>query len=230
MDASKRTLVLDYLKKYSNLFSDYELSYILSYINGNYFSLETMPTILKEIYDELGILDDDINIYLGFIKMIDKEFGVIDKNIIEVGGGFLPRLGERIASMQDSGTITVYDPRLSIYKKDTEKLKLVRKRFTKNSSVDNIDLMLGLMPCKATEIILDTAIDNNIDFMIALCEGGLHGDEDDYFEDEDEWIHSLLCSVRVELQKRKMGDLEIQYMKKYGSKYPVIYNKRYKED
>jgi len=78
MKTSKKALVTDYLKKHPNLFFDYEESYILSCINEKSFDLELMPDILREIYDELGILDEEINIYVGFIEMLEKEFNIVD--------------------------------------------------------------------------------------------------------------------------------------------------------
>lgn len=226
MKTFKQMLVTNYLKEHPNLFSAFEISYILSWVNEDFCDLELMPDILREIYDELGILSEEKNIYLGFIKMIEEVFDIRNRNILEIGGGILPRLGERISKIQDKGTVTVYDPRISEYKKDSNNLKLVRKEFDGTMNVNDIDLMIGLMPCKAAEIILDVSLKNNIDFIIALCEGGPHGDEYDYFEDDEEWRGSLIRYARRSVDEKNMGKLKIKYMREYGNPYPVIFNDR----
>ena len=82
------------------------------------------------------------------------------------------------------------------------------------------------MPCEATQSIIENAVDKNKDFMIALCEGGPHGDEFDYFEDEKEWLKAMLYIAERGLEDNNMGDLKVLSFKKYNSPYPIIYNKR----
>lgn len=218
-------LVKEYLEKYPGVFTQEEERSILSCVN--YLNKEIMfPACARELFDELDLLIPDENIYLGFIEMANEIFNLADRNILEIGGGILPRLGERISVLQDKGSITVYDKRLSKYKEDNSKMKLVRKEFNKTMEITNIDLILGLMPCKAAELIIDVAGEHNIDFMIALCEGGPHGDEFDFFEDEEEWQHSVIYSARCAVRDKEMGKLMIKDMVKYGDPYPVIYNDR----
>lgn len=228
MDKSQmkeRIILENYLRKYPDIFTDEEKRQLISwtrYLNSGLF----LPDMVREVFDEIGLIADEENIYLGFIEMANEVFGLKDRNILEIGGGVLPRLAERIAVLQDKGSITVYDERLSKHKKDTEKLKLVRKQFDKRVRIDNVDLILALMPCRAAEMIIDVATDNNIDFMIALCEGGPHGDEFDFYEDEDEWQHSIIYSARSAVRDKNMGKLKIKDMDKYNNPYPVIYNDR----
>lgn len=221
----EKLLLENFLREYPDIFTDDEKCQLFSwikYLNSGIL----LPDIAREIFNEIGIIEENKNVYLGFIEMADEVFDLRDRNILEIGGGVLPRLGERIAAFQNKGSITVYDQRLSKYKKNTEKLKLVREKFDKRIEIDNIDLILGLMPCKATEMIIDVAAENNVDFMIALCEGGPHGDEFDFYEDEDEWQHSVIHSARCAVRDKKMGKLMVKEMKKYGNPYPVIYNDR----
>lgn len=225
--ATRYVLVKNYLEKYPDIFTDFEKKYLLGCACSN-VKFALVPDLVREVYDELGLLEDEENIYLGFIDLIQQNFDISDRKIVEVGGGVLPRLGERIALIQNKGNITVYDPRLSPYKSDGEKLKLVRSKFTGNQAFENVDFLFGFMPCEAADIIVDTATDKKIDFMIALCEGGSHGDEFDYFEDEEEWRSSLISRAKAKVKKQEMGTLGIEYMKKYGNPYPVIYNQREK--
>ena len=82
------------------------------------------------------------------------------------------------------------------------------------------------MPCEATEQTIVTAGKNKADFLIALCEGGPHGDEFDYFESEEEWITSMIYKARLMAKKYGLGTIEVADLKQYGDPYPVIYNKR----
>lgn len=224
---SNYLIVSKFLEKYPEIFSDLEKSFILDFAKfGDEGCDGLLPDLVREVYDELGVLPDNKNLYKGFIEMAEQVFNLKDRNILEIGGGVLPRLGIRISSSQDFGNVTVYDPRLSKYAEDSEKLKLVRKKFNREMNVDDIDLMLGLMPCKAAEVIVDVATKNKIDFMIALCEGGLHGEEFDYYEDDEEWRDSLIHSARRVVDGTEMGKLMVKYMTRYDNPYPVIYNDR----
>lgn len=222
---NKSLLILEYLKKYPNIFNQDEIDFILKYTENN--SKERLiPEVVREIYDELGFISDNENLYIGFINLIKSLHNIESKNILEVGGGILPRLGERIVKYLDTGSFTVYDPRLSIYKKGNDKLKLVRKNFDKFTNVNKTDLIIGLMPCKAAEVIVEVATKNGKDFILALCEGGVHGDEEDFYEDDEEWRQSLIKHARKEVEKKDIGKLKIKYMKEYNNPYPVIYNER----
>ena len=86
--------------------------------------------------------------------------------------------------------------------------------------------MLAFMPCEPAETFIDAATENKIDFMLALCEGGPHGDEYDYFESDEEWLDSMIYRAKRGVKDNGMGTLGIQYLKKYEDPYPVIYNHR----
>ena len=216
--------VLKYLRDNISNYSESEINYICKnydYLEHNKF----VPDILRQIYDELGLLDDKDNLYLGFIDIIKDKFN-IDSNIVEVGGGVIPSLGKNITLNQKSGTVTVYDPRLSIYEEDTSKFHLVRKPFTESTNIGNHNLMVALMPCEACETVIRSAIKNKIDFMLGFCEGGPHGDEFDYFEDDDEWLNSMLYLAKDGIEENGMGKMKVKYLQECKNPYPVIYNER----
>jgi len=218
----RQELVRQFLDKYPEIFTDFERSCILNYNSSSTF----MPADAREVWDYLGILPNDLNIYVGFLKLLRDNFNIEDRNIIEVGGGVLPSFGRRIIPHLRNGKLTIYDPRLSVYEAESSKLKLVRDKFTKKTSLGDCDLLIGLMPEEAVEVLIDRAVDNGIDFMVALSDGGPHGDAYDFYEDGDEWRHSQIYSAEVGIEKANMGKLGIQYMKEYGNPYPVVYNNR----
>lgn len=217
--------VTNYLNEHPCIYSELEINYLLDILNQPYEE-ECTEDYINEIYDELGLLKDENNIYVGFIDLLEQDFNYKDRNIIEIGGGVIPRLGKRISKNLEKGKITVYDERISPYEKNTDKLKLIRKRFDKNTPLDKTNLLIGLMPCEAAEILIDTATKNNIDFILGLCEGGPHGDYFDYYESEDEWIQSMICFATRKVENNNMGKLKIKSLTKYNDPYPVIYNER----
>lgn len=218
--------VLEFVIKNNDIFTDYERKYLLNYALKGHTPGKLIPDLVTEVYDKLGILEDNDNIYLGFMDLLDQEFLYRDRNIIEVGGGIIPSLAKRVSREQVSGKIKVYDPRLSKYEHNNEKLTLVRDKFYGNTKVGDANLIIGFMPCEATYNIIDSASRNNIDFMIALCEGGPHGDIYDYFENENDWLGTMLYMAERAVEDNNMGSLEKKYLKKYNNPYPIVYNKR----
>lgn len=218
--------VAKYVIEKSDIFTEYERKCLLNYALRGHAKDKMIPDLVREVYDELKLLDDDNNIYLGFMDLLDREFQYKERNIIEVGGGIIPSLAKRIAKEQTTGKIKVYDPRLSKYENDKEKLTLVREKFYSETPLQSANLLIGFMPCEATYSIIDSASRNNVDFMIALCEGGPHGDVFDYFEDEVEWLNTMLYMAERGVEDHNMGTLEKTYLKKYHNPYPVVYNKR----
>ncbi len=177
--------------------------------------------IIRQMFAELGLLTEKNDIYQGFMKILEENFD-IDRDIIEVGGGHIPSLAKRIALKQKKGTITVYDPRLLTTESEYPNMILKKECFTRDTPVSSDQLVIGFMPCDATEKLLSSAVKNNADFLVALCEGGPHGDEFDYFESDDEWITSMIATAR----QTKKGPLQITNLKQYEDPYPVIYTKK----
>lgn len=214
----KAKIIVDYINLYPDLFTPDEKLLIIDYLGCEcyYFGI---PDVVKQLYAKLGLIPDEHNIYKGFSNLVDGQFSVKDRSIIEVGSGLFPTLAAQISSMQDNGKIVVYDPKVSIYEEDTPKLKLVRSKFLRNTNIDDADLIIGLMPCEAADIIVDVALKKRIDFMVALCEGGSH-------QYDDDWPDTLLERAEKGIVKNDMGKLKIKYMKEYGDPYPVIYNER----
>ena len=81
------------------------------------------------------------------------------------------------------------------------------------------------MPCEAADIMVERAIKERIDFMIALCEGGPHGDLIDYFESDEEWRNSLIIYANNRLEDDNQSSLKFKSLEKYHNPYPVIYYK-----
>ena len=100
------------------------------------------------------------------------------------------------------------------------------RQVTRTALLSLVTSVIAFMPCEATEPAILAAGENGADFLIALCEGGPHGDEFDYFESIDEWLGSMIYTARIMARKHDLGEIEITDLKEYNDPYPVIYNKR----
>lgn len=216
--------VEEFLKTYGHLYDPRELEYIRRNWQNSLNSKFNMD-IIRQVHSELGLISEEDNIYCGFMRILEENFGY-DRNIIEVGGGRIPSLAKLIALKQKKGTITVYDPRLITTDSKIPNMTLKKEYFTLDSPVDKEQLVMAFMPCDATEKALTAAAKNNADFLIGLCEGGPHGDEFDYFEDEEEWLGNILYTAKRLVEQHDLGDLIVTDLKEFNDPYPVIYNKR----
>ena len=217
--------VLQFIENHLEDYDRFEVQGILSYAKNPNIEICAKVDVVREIFDELGLIPDDLSLYIAFINAIDKEFGIDGKHIYEVGGGILPRLAKRIHLRQKSGSITVFDPRLAHDVMGKDRFILRREKFTKSTPTQDADLLIGLMPCKGAEALLDNACAQKKDFMLWLCEGGPHGDYFDYFESDDEWLDSTIFHAKRFVERNHMGKLKALEYPQF-SDYPIIYNQR----
>jgi len=216
-----------YFYKYSSHFTENEKIYILNYLK--YYNNKKnilLPIEILQIFDYCEVIPDKNNIYLGFIKLLEK-MNYKEKRILEIGEEYNPRLAIRISKKLTTGKITVYDP--SIYKtiKNSKNLRIKRKVFKQKTNTDNYNLIISFMAKKSAEIAIDYAINNNLDFIVGLCDGGLHGDEDDFYTCSDEWIHAIILQTNNKLKKANRLPLIIENLNNYSYPYPVLINKTY---
>ena len=226
-DVVRRIAALDLLKRNKDYYDPYEYERIKYYIEHDKSDENFTRDIMREIYDELGMIPEDQNMYTRFMQEIDENFGINNRHIIEVGGGIFPRLGHRIHLQQQNGTITVYDPRIGKRIEGDDTFILKREEFTRKTPLGNCNLLIGLMPCKGAEPLIDQAIKHEKDFMLWFCEGGPHGDCYDYFEDEREWLGSMMYDIERGVREHHMGKVIQKTLDKY-SHYPIVYNQREK--
>ena len=218
--------IIDYLRDNSDAFTNSEKSMIVSNL-VNDGSIYGIPNISLQIYDELGLLKDEINPYKAFVQLVDDQFNIKNKHIIEVGGGNIPRLGKRIASMQDEGTITVYDPNLYIKEGEkTPRLTLVKRRFTPMVNASKTDVLIGLLPCGSTSTIIKSALRYNKDFMIAMCDSCNFYEYFDNYEEDMNWPYTFIEETKEIVEKSNLGKVKVKYVKEIGDQYPIIYNER----
>lgn len=183
-----------------------------------------LTDILRQIYSQVGVLPKEKNMYHGFIELLEENFD-INREIVEVAGGIVPALAKQIALKQKSGTITVYDPRVIKLEDSPENLIVERQMFNKDTKIPNAQMIIGFMPGEAAIDIIETACQNDLDFMVALCDGGNRKGYE-YLEEDDEWTGMVEYIAEHSMKNKNMGKLGVTYLKKYGNPYPVIYNNR----
>ena len=220
-------LIVNYLKDNSDAFNYIEKEQIINSLKyENYTEWGKHNHICMQIYDELGLLPDSINPYKAFAELINETFNIKDKNIVEIGGGNIPRLAKRINKMQDTGTITVYDPNLYISENKIDNLKLVKRRFSSVTNVSGADLLIGLLPCGSSSIIVKAATRYNKDFMITLCDSHNTLECLDGVEEDLEWPINFIENTRCIVEENNMGKLKVKSLNEIGDNYPIIYNDR----
>lgn len=216
-----------FLKKQQNgLYDEYEVEGILGCIKYGVLPDIYHKEIVREVLERLNLIPEEENIYSHFAREIEQIHSLEGRKIIEVGCGVFPHLAKKIRLKQTKGSVTVYDPRLNPALTSTESLILKREKFTRSTEIADTDLLVGLMPCKGAESIIDQAIDKKIDFIVWLCEGGPHGDYYDFYEDEDEWLCSVQSVAKRGIRDKQMGTYGKKLIKKYSDRYPIIYNNK----
>jgi hypothetical protein len=225
-DVQRIGQIIDYLRNNEDAFTCTEKSIILSNLNND-GTVYNIPNICLQIYDELGILPDRINSYKAFADLVDEQFSIKNKNIVEIGGGTIPRLGKRIAAMQDEGTITVYDPNLHIVEgEERSNLKLIKRSFNSLINVSKYDLLIGLLPCGSSSTIIKSAVRYNRDFMIALCDSCSFYEYFDNYEEDPNWPYNFIEETKKIVEENNLGKVKVKYLKEVGDNYPIIYNDR----
>ena len=182
--------------------------------------------LIQDLLCKVGVLPEDYNIYDEFVNVLTSVFDIEGKNIVEIGGGVHTSLADKLIMRQKEGTVQVYDPRLRAYGTENPRLILKKEKARYDTPMDDVDLLIGLRPCKGAETLLSLAIKNNIDFMLWLCEGGPHGEEYDYYDSVDEWLNATLSKAEEGIINNNMGQLKKIYVKKFSDKFPIIYNDR----
>lgn len=225
-EAKKR--VIEFVQAHEKDYTERELKYLYNSADWALECESPSPIfdILRQIYVELGIMPDEKNMYKRFIEILKENFD-IDRDIIEVAGGIVPSLGKQLASKQKTGTLTVYDPRLITNLQKPDNLILKKEMFGKKTPLGDAKMLIAFMPSDVAPMLIDVACKNDLDFMIALCEGGARTGYE-WIEEDDEWIGHMTYSASRGIEKSKMGTLQTASLEKFGSPYPIIYNKRKK--
>lgn len=219
-----------YMEKYGYLYPDFALEYIFDTF-GDDLASNSRTDIMNQIYAEIGLLPDANNIYKRFMTVLNNEHN-LGCNILEIGGGFFPIMAKYIDETQQKigkGSITVYDPRLVT--KKLGNIKLIKENFTYFDSMRKYDLIVGIMPCDATELIIKKATDEKKAFFVALCgcTHFSHWHNPFRMPTSEDWCE-YICSKAKDMLDEK-SELSINYLDlEFDYPYPIISSKHKKQE
>lgn len=218
-----------FCKKYKGIYTEEEWSYIEENFWTYVFS-PGAPDILMQIYTELGIENVGGSYYQRHLENLKTKFN-IGCNVLDVASGIIPSFANLLAHEQlriGTGTVTLYEPLLGITKPKHHNMTLHKEKFTLETHIKEFDLVTGIMPCGATETIIENACRNQKDFYIAMC-GCTHFDyipwymyvtPESYQEYVIEKTNRLLeeCDNGTLVVERLEGETELDY--------PILYNRK----
>lgn len=182
----------EFIDKFGPAYPKEVLDLIIKEFINNY-ELETKLDFITQVYAETGYIEDKYNPYKGFLTLLLDKHGV-DCNILEVGGGYFPVMSKYIDEIQQQGkigSITVYDPKLVTT--SLGKIKLIKERVLPSINLTGYDLILGILPCEATELTIRLANSNQKPFFIALCHCN-HINGHNWFDPINKW-HQYIQEV-----------------------------------
>ncbi len=186
-------------------------------------SVRSIPLRLRQLFSKFQVIYPEVDPYL-FIYQLLKKFSFLNGNCCEVGAGFYPRLAELVLPTleQNHHKLTVYDPELVLERLGNA--KLVKDKFTSQTSMKDIDTIYGLFPCEATIPMIDKAILENKNLLLAFC--GCDHSTPEHLKWVGEWWSEDVCMDYCE----KYGK-EIQILKwpdEYQIPFPIMVREKQK--
>lgn len=219
-----QTLFDTFLRKYSNKYDPFVLNCIKhNFYNG--IGQRTGFYQIFQIYSELGIFNDEDNPYVAYLNNFKSHFDV-GCNILDVASGHIPAFANLLAKEQlkiGKGTVTIYDPVIVYDKPKYPNMKMYHEKFTMKTDIKDYDIITGIFPCEATEIMLDQACKYNKDFYIALC--GCVPDDYRYDEFLPEDFHDELIYQANSLLNGELVSVD-RLDNKYEIDNPILYYKK----
>ena len=223
----KKDLYLSFIEEHSFDFDSFVREFLVSYADYLDDPQTILPGEVCQILDLIGCLPENLDIFTGFCNLIKEKFDLTGKKITEVGGGIYPSVGRRLSGFSNVKHVIVYDRALGRSVSNSDKLQLIRGPLPEEGKCLPCDLFVGLRPCSGGLSLVERAIETKTDFIVALCEGGAHGEGFDFYENEDEWLDTVIYLAEKGVKKQNMGELVIEKsLLKYRHDYPVIFNQR----
>jgi len=217
-------------EKYQHSYSEEAWKYIeenfLKEIHG-----KEAPDILMQVYSELDIYPSPAVFYKRHLELIKKHFPITG-NVLEIGSGRIPAFANLLASEQlklGKGTVTIYEPLLVEMTPKHSNITIHKEEFTPSTDVKPYDLITGILPCDVTETILESAIENQKDFYVAMCGCvhsplsyfyGFYGTSPQLYQEE------VIEKAKSLVKQYDDGELMVTRLKNTEINYPILYNRR----
>ena len=227
-EAEIAKLFRKFAKKYRREYSDTSWEFIeenfWTYVYSN-----VCPDILMQIYS-VGIESPNGNFYKEHLRRIKERFDISGK-VLDIGSGKIPAFANSLAYEQlqiGKGTVTLYEPLLISKKPKHKNMTLHKCEFTSETSIKEFDLITAIMPCEATELIIEQACRNQKDFYLAMC-GCVHFDYVPWgmYIYPEMYQDHVIRKAQSLLKEYNNGELVVEQLDdNYDIDYPILYNRK----
>ena len=218
-----------FAKKYRREYTDTAWKFIEEnfwmYVYSN-----VCPDLLMQIYTELGIESPNGNFYKEHLRRVKEHFDITG-NVLDIGSGKIPAFANLLAHEQlriGKGTVTLYEPLLIETKPKHKNMTLHKTEFTSEVHIKEFDLITGIMPCEATELVIEQACRNQKDFYVAMC-GCTHFDYIPWgmYVSPEMYQDYVIRKTKQLLKEYNNGELVIEQLDdNYPIDYPILYNRK----
>ncbi len=152
--------VIEFLRKHKNTYPEYFEENRLEKTKYGY------TCDINQIYCYLNEVDITKTDYFRFFKIIQKYFNLKNKNLVEVGCGYIPVLSN-IIKKNTNCKITAINNKILI--KNYNDINTIETDLTQDFDFNNYDLIVGFRPCIITEKIILECFKYKKEFIIYLC-------------------------------------------------------------
>ena len=159
-----RELLKEYLETYE-VPGAFRYQFEQNYLNG--YSNRELDSQIAQFYKEYDLLDEHSDMYKAFVKIIKfRHPDLSNATILDVCGGMVPQLGRELA--KEAKHVMVVD-RNMVFKNNPDNLEPIKRRIESYRDLPKADIVVGLLPCEGTQHVIDYAVANKRDFVLALC-------------------------------------------------------------
>lgn len=215
--------------KYKDVYNVKEWDFIKENF-WKHLSAPGAPDILMQIYTELGIEYAGGDYYRQHLDNLCHKFD-IGCNILDVASGIIPSFANIVAHEQlkiGKGTVTLYEPLLGFTAPKHPNMTLYKKKFTSETHIKDFDLITAILPCAATEDIIENVCRNHKSFYIAMC-GCTHFDYIPWgmYISPEMYQDHVINKTNSLLEEYDNGTLVVEKLEGNTKiDYPILYNRK----
>lgn len=204
--------ILDFFSRHSNKYDERILAlYKEAIILGGVVDRD-----LAQVYSKFGVIHEEKDSFKIFADLLNK-YKFLNTNCCEVAAGKYPRLAEIIYPIlkENNKSLIIYDPDIII--DSLYDIEIKKELFNMTTSLSGIDTLYGTFTCEATTTLVERALNEDKNLLVALC-GCDHSTEKYPREFGESWYESF-CNI---LKKQYQDDISIINWPNDKFKMPII--------
>jgi len=204
--------ILDFFSRYSNEYDERLLAlYKEAIISGRMVDRD-----LAQIYSKFDVLDGENDSFKIFANLLNK-YKFLNTNCCEVAAGKYPRLAEIIypTLKENNKSLIIYDPDIVIH--SLYDIEIKKELFTETTDLTGIETLFGTFTCEATTTLVEKALNENKNLLVALC--SCDHSSGKYPREFGEYWYESFCNI---LKKQYQGDISIINWPHDRFKMPII--------